>query len=278
MAEMELNGGHWSCGSKHDLSFYDVGFAARSACVQNSKDELPLIRILLLADQFDFTCEGVAGTNRKLAIFLTKYSGVKISSTVFQPSDQISAETKYLSELYGVQLISLTENVCSIAPNRDPSRLYTELSTSPQKFVHRFVPDGVQSGFQAYTHIIGHSPITCKLALYLHEHMFRDAKLILFFHTIPSELEWLSGEVDGYDARQTDEEHIEMAQKADVVYSVTPKIHEPFRLSVSNTVQRSNWPSPLHPSRRKMGSLPQPFFGLNNEYFNSGADNDEISK
>ena len=126
-----------------------------------------------------------------------------------------------------VKLLSLSEDECVVAPSLDPVRLYLELSTSPHKFAHRFSLDESDSNSQTHTHIIGHSPITGKLAIYLREEMFPTAKLILFFHIIPEELRWLASESDF--ACQSDEEHLKMAQKADVVYSVTPKNHEYFK-------------------------------------------------
>ena len=207
------------CKNKQDLSVFDRGIPSKAA----ADPIAPSIHVLLLSDRLDFTIEGISGVSRMLAIALgADFVGCNVTATVFQPSNQIGEEVKAYSKELKVKLLSLSEDECLIAPSLDPVRLYLELSTTPHKFAHRFSLDGRDT----YTHIIGHSPITGKLAIYLHEEMFPTAKLILFFHIIPEELRWLASESDF--ACQSDEEHLKMAQKADVVYSVSPKNHEYF--------------------------------------------------
>ena len=191
---------------KPDRSLDDLGLMKLCGlddnCASKSASHSP-VKILMVSDQFELLNDGISGTNKLLIFALTGFAGVTMSCTVFQPSNQISDRLKALSDKLRVKLISLSDDICSIAPNEDPNRLYTEVNTSPEHFANRFVLDGVQSGFQSYTHIIGHSPITCKLAVYSHEKLFCNAKLILFFHVIPRDQEWLKS--DGYSATLTDE-------------------------------------------------------------------------
>ena len=49
----------------------------------------PSLHILLLADQLDTLTEGITGANTLLIIALTEFAGVKISSTVFEPMNQV---------------------------------------------------------------------------------------------------------------------------------------------------------------------------------------------
>ena len=215
------------CEIKSDLSVFDPETHPKLVCRTGADDPLvsdPPINVLLIADQVSMFAEGLSSVNRNLIVALAGYSGVGVTTTVFAPTNRHTESLINESKELHVRIISLSEDVCSIDPDTNPLRLYSELSTSPQNFDHRFRLDGVQS--RSYTHIIGHSPISCKLAIHLCERLFRDAKLILFFHIIPGELEWLAN--DNEIARQSDEEHMEMAQRADVVFSVTPKVHKHF--------------------------------------------------
>ena len=73
------------------------------------------------------------------------------------------------------------------------------------------------------THIVGHSPITAEAAITLKENLYTNAQVILFYHVIPKDVE-LMGESLPY-VIPTDTEQIRLAEKADVVYSISEKLH-----------------------------------------------------
>ena len=170
--------------------------------------------ILFVCDDWGSYCGGIASVNRYLALSLARFMNVKIYSTLIQPVSQVPIADLEDAQNHNVTLVGpqCTGSNAGVTPN------LTLLNENPEQFfshIKGLVPE--------VTHIVGHGPITAAAAIKLRDLYYANSKLILFYHVIPRDVEWLSGELT-YTV-PTDEDMIAWAEVADVVYSVSDKIH-----------------------------------------------------
>ena len=177
--------------------------------------------ILLLSHEWSVTKGGVAGVNRSLALSLSRYKGIRVVSTVFCGQEKLGKAEQEEADNNNITLISPTETV------DDPVKMVQRVNESPSQ-----VYGTLKSQVPYISHIVGHSPVTAEAARKLKEELYPESKLLLFYHVIPSEVEGTYQELP-YVA-PTDTELVHLAEQADVVYSVTDKLHWYFTAKFRN--------------------------------------------
>lgn len=184
--------------------------------------EIPIRTVLLLSDDWSDTVEGHVAINKALSLSLTGYEGVRVCCSTLRPPSQAGAEKSQ------VQLVSLTTD-----RTKDLRQLYASFNDNPQSLWTKAVLGKVpETSF-----IIGHSPGTAEAAVKLRDSCYPSSKVILFFHVVPDDLEWLS-EALPYRL-PSDDDLVRLAEKVDVVYSVTKPVHSFFDAKFRNRAQKS---------------------------------------
>ena len=203
-------------------------------------------RILLLGDIWSSIRDGISGVNRNLALSLTRYKGTKVYTTYFGVESQLSPAEKREIQDNNVQLIYANMNGAT-----DPQKLYPKVNEDPLSVF----PD-IGNQVSNATFIVGHSPITAQAALKLKDEVYPNAKVILFYHTIPPDVDWLGVRLPYITP--SDSELVNMAEKADVVYSVTDKCHWYYTAKFRNRAKSRVDLRPYFPqSSERVFSIPR---------------------
>ncbi|XP_070537350.1 uncharacterized protein [Ptychodera flava] len=77
--------------------------------------------------------------------------------------------------------------------------------------------------------IIGHAPVTDDAALEIREHVFPAAKLYLFNHVIPEDIEAYQKKWSMNEVQEKEKKILDAAREAAAVFSVGPRIFEHYR-------------------------------------------------
>ena len=179
--------------------------------------------ILLLCDDWSPVKDGIVGVNRSLALNLIRYTGVNVYSTVLKSENSLSSSDKKDADLKNLKLLYSTCDNSDVSP-------YKILNENPTNLFPNILND-----MPPPTHIVGHSPVSAAAALKLKESMFPQSQVILFYHVIPGDVSWLQDSLP-YDI-PTDTDLIQMAQKADIVFSVSEKQHWYFTAKFRNRAE-----------------------------------------
>ena len=180
--------------------------------------------ILLLSDSWGTTTEGICGVNQSIALALSRYKGIRVYCTLFHPLSSLTQDDRSLADDNDVTLISLASNEDSA------SELYALFNENPSDVfcdIYNKVPH--------VSHIVGHSPVTAEAALKLKEEHYPNSRVILFYHVIPRDVEWLGDQLPY--VVPTDSEQVRLGELADVVYSVTDKVHWYYTAKFRNRCQ-----------------------------------------
>ena len=179
--------------------------------------------ILLLSDSWSSLQDGIASVNKCLATSLTRYKGIKVYSIIFS-SDELSTSDKKAAEKSNVVLISLG--------NSDGKKdLYKKFNASPEEYCKN-----LKAQVPFVSHIVGHSPVTADAALRLRSSLYPESKVILFYHVIPGDVDWMADQLP-YTIPD-DTELVRLAEQADVVYSVTEKLHWYYMAKFRNRAEK----------------------------------------
>ena len=180
--------------------------------------------ILLLCNTWSAITEGISAVNQSVALTLSRYKGIQVYSTVFHALTDLNPTDRSLADENRISLVSLD-------PGRGSERqFYERFNESPAEFFA-----DAQKSIPHVTHIVGHSPITAKAALVLRRQLYPDSGVILFYHVIPRDVEWLADSLR-YPV-PTDDEQVRLGEQADVVYSVTEKTHWYYAAKFRNRCQ-----------------------------------------
>lgn len=192
--------------------------------VMTDRTEIPIRTVLLLSDDWSDTVEGHIAINKALSLSLTGYEGVRVCCATLRTPDESSLADAAKAK---VQLISLTSD-----RNQHLTQLYAGFNDNPQalwtKATLGKVPD--------VSFIVGHSPGTAEAAIKLRDSSYPSSKVILFFHVVPDDLEWLADKLP-YRLPAGDD-LVRLAETADVVYSVTNQVHSFFEAKFRNRAQK----------------------------------------
>ncbi len=181
--------------------------------------------IILLGDCWSSLRGGVVSVNRSLALSLASYKGVKTYCTLLQPLREVTQEDQNEADENHVTLLSLAQNGESM------DQMHAKLRDDPLA-----VLSPLTQAVPHVSHIVGHSPITAEAALSLRDEVYLYAKVLLFYHVIPGEVEWLDGQLP-YQI-PTDSELVALGEQADVIYSVTSKLFWYFTAKFRNRAQQ----------------------------------------
>ena len=179
--------------------------------------------LLLVADGWHMARDGLYSVNRQLALGLSRFSGVKVYCALLTSLNNVKPEDIKDADNHNVKLIGTESN---------SGNLYKEFNANPKAVfpnLFQMIP-GV-------THIIGHSPITGEGAIKLRDSIYKSSKVLLFYHVLPDDVEWLGNEVSYVIPTET--ELVKLAEQADVVYSVTEKLHWHFRAKFRNRASKN---------------------------------------
>lgn len=189
------------------------------------RTEIPIRTVLLLSDDWSDTVEGHVAINKALSLSLTGYEGVRVCCATLRTPEESSLADAAKAQ---VQLISLTSE-----RNQDLGQLYASFNDNPQVLWTK----ATLGKFPEVSFIVGHSPGTAEAAVKLRDSTHPSSKVILFFHVVPDDLEWLADKLPY--RLPTDNDFVRLAERADVVYSVTKPVHSYFEAKFRNRAQKS---------------------------------------
>lgn len=175
--------------------------------------------VLLLADGWYASRDGIHGVNRSLALSLSRYKGVSVYCALLCPLASVASHDKADAEKQDVRLIGIDEGQIE--------DVYPTFSLHPQS-----VFPGLARLLPHVTHIIGHVPITGEGAVKLAQALYRKSQVLLFYHLLPADVDWLHKFLPYKVPCDTD--LVTLAEQADVVYSVTENIHRHFTAKFRN--------------------------------------------
>lgn len=189
-------------------------------------DLIPVRTIVLLCDEWkDDSVEGVAAINRSVAQSLTGHEGARVFCVTIKPLDRSAQEEAKVGD---VQLFSLFDG-----SKQDLREQYRAFNGTPEpiwmRSVHKKIPE--------VSFIVGHFPGTAEAAVGLRDSVYPSSKVILFYHVIPEDVEWLADKLP-YTV-PSDNDLIRLAEKADAVYSVTNQVHSFFQAKFLNRAQKT---------------------------------------
>jgi hypothetical protein len=186
----------------------------------------------MLCDAWSDWTSGIARVNKSLALELSSHVGVTVYSTVMlHPYAGHNEDVWHSSPTCPVKLIRFgdaTEDNCDVSEEIMVQDLYNKFNNVPAEML-RTTREPLPASI---SYIIGHAPVSAAAAVRLRDTTFPDSKVILFYHVIPDELAWTMDRLM-FPLPDT-EELIRLAETADVVYSVSPKVFTYFKAKFRN--------------------------------------------
>ena len=184
--------------------------------------------VLLISDEWRCMSDGLHGVNRSVALDLSRYEGVSVYCALITPLEDVPEEDKRDADNNGIVLICPSEN----GEKFQPSKMWQKFNSDPLSvfpMITRVIP--------SVTHIVGHSPVTAEGAVKLRQICYQESKVLLFYHVIPDDVGWLKGTLP-YEA-PSGESLVSMAEEADVVFTVTDKLHWYFSAKFRNRAKKT---------------------------------------
>ncbi|XP_078671029.1 uncharacterized protein LOC144911107 [Branchiostoma floridae x Branchiostoma belcheri] len=172
--------------------------------------EIPAI--LLLHEEYGKFKEGVSSTHRQLILTLREHlPNIPLFSTVLKATDADKQDARH----DGVELLLPKHD-----PDdpRDPSLAWL---TFDYRSRYPHLPSKIRS-------IVGHFTITSKAAVKIKKEQFQNAKVILFTHDIPEDIENYNEADMAMSIGARENSILQDAEEADVVFSLGNKIFNHF--------------------------------------------------
>ncbi|XP_078579531.1 uncharacterized protein LOC144863827 [Branchiostoma floridae x Branchiostoma japonicum] len=166
--------------------------------------------ILLVGDEYCTSKGGISTINRQVAHMITA-AGAKVYATVLEASQQDERD----AERDGVRLLIPRLDVDSSAK---PS---LEWLTVYHKHHFPHIPSDISC-------IVGHVDVTSRAARKIKEERFPHAKLAMFGHVAPEETEHYKSDEKALGVGRKEASIQDDIGKADVVFSVGPRIHRHY--------------------------------------------------
>eukprot|EP00058_Branchiostoma_floridae_P016482 XP_002601970.1 hypothetical protein BRAFLDRAFT_94541 [Branchiostoma floridae] len=166
--------------------------------------------ILLVGDEYCTSKGGISTINRQVAHMITA-AGAKVYATVLEASQQEERD----AERDGVRLLKPRLDVDSSAK---PS---LEWLTVYHKHHFPHIPSDISC-------IVGHVDVTSRAARKIKEERFPHAKLVMFGHVAPEETEHYKSDEKALGVGRKEASIQDDIGKADVVFSVGPRIHRHY--------------------------------------------------